>query len=115
MSKSLPKIFLTVKANWRRSARAQLGRRKTCLKLNFCKHAHGKIGKKDHYLRGRHRAQSLTGAEDDVSCVWEAKDEVWDDLGLGHFDAAGVASLASSVQARRFLNYIEDEHREPHH
>ena len=42
--------------------------------------------------------------------VWEAKDEVLDDLGLGHFNQVGVATLAASVRQRRFFNFIDPDH-----
>ena len=54
--------------------------------------------------------QSLTGAPDDVNLLWEPKDEVWEDLGLGHFAQVGEANLAASVHRRRFLNFIDPEH-----
>jgi hypothetical protein len=38
--------------------------------------------------------------------MWTERDEVWDDLGLGHFDPA-VATMLSHVTARRFLNHVE--------
>ena len=43
---------------------------------------------------------------EDATTAWGAADEDWDDLGLGNFDAAGVAALAAAAVARR-LNYTE--------
>ena len=39
-----------------------------------------KVEKKVIIYGAAHRLQSLTGVPDDVHMVWEAKDEVWDDL-----------------------------------
>ncbi len=69
-----------------------------------------KVEKKVIIYGAAHRLQSLTGVPDDVHMVWEAKDEVWDDLGLGHFNQVGVATLAASVRQRRFLNFIDPDH-----
>ncbi len=61
-----------------------------------------KVEKKVIIYGAAHRLQSLTGVTDDVHMAWEAKDEVWDDLGLGHFNQEGVATLAASVRQRLF-------------
>jgi hypothetical protein len=55
----------------------------------------------------------LLGTPDDISLVRDAKDEILDDLGLGHFAQVGVASLAASVQRRRFSKLrFDPEHLE---
>ena len=47
-----------------------------------------KVEKKVIIYGAAHRLQSLTGVPDDVRMIWEAKDEVWDDLGLRAFQSS---------------------------
>jgi len=68
-----------------------------------------KMEKKVIIYGAAHRTQSLTGEEEDVSYVWTVHDEVWEDLGLSHYDQ-GIAALAAAVQARRFQNRVQEEH-----
>ena len=39
--------------------------------------------------------------------MWTEHDEVWDDLGLAHFDPA-VATMLAHIKARRFFNHAEN-------
>ena len=53
------------------------------------------------------RAAELSGHDTESSFMWTEHDEVWDDLGLAHFDPA-VATMLAHITARRFFYHVEN-------